>query len=291
MGTEALPDLDGIDPGLRDGSEPDARSAVSDSIAAWVGWLRQSGAVASVLSVSAVVAIWWVASLILNSSFILASPPSVFSRFVSLATTPSDLEIWPNTAASLTRVLIGWGSGSILGIVVGAAMASNAAIRGALDPLIELGRPLPPLAFAPLLIIWFGIGELPKDIILFAVGFPILAIATRSAILGVDRTWVRAAQTLGASPMYILARVVIPGALPGILTAVRLASGLTWSTLIAAEIIASTEGLGWLIIEAGRYLDTEAVFVGIVVIGALAFTMDRILRLMENALVPWRGMQ
>ena len=149
----------------------------------------------------------------------------------------------------------------------------------------------PPLAFAPLLIVWFGIGELPKDLILYFASFPVVAIATSAAILGIDRTWIMAAQTLGASRTYIVTRVIVPAALPGILTGVRLASGLAWGTLIAAEIIASTQGLGWMIIQAGRYLDVQAIFVGIIAIGFLAFTMDRVLRMFESHLVPWRGRQ
>jgi ABC-type nitrate/sulfonate/bicarbonate transport system permease component len=219
----------------------------------------------------------------------MPTPPDVLGRFITLATTDSQLALARNVEASATRVLVGWGSGVVLGVAVGAAMASNRWIRGALDPVIELVRPIPPLAFAPLLIVWFGIGELPKDLILFFSSFPILAIATVSAIHSIDRTWKEVAQTLGASDLYILRRVVIMGALPGIFTGMRLASGITWGTLIAAEIIASTQGLGWMIIQAGRYLDTAAVFVGIVVIGTLAFAMDRLIRTLEQIFVPWRG--
>jgi taurine transport system permease protein len=252
-------------------------------------YMRRSSIPATVLSLAAVLLLWWSYSLALKSAVLMPSPPAVMARLVRLITTSSDLALGGNVWASLRRVLIGWGAGVSMGVIVGASMASNQWIRGALDPLIELVRPIPPLAFAPLLIVWFGIGELPKDLILFYASFPILAIATASAILGVDRTWKLAAQTLGASPAYILRRVIIPAALPGILTGVRIASGITWGTLIAAEIIASTQGLGWMIIQAGRYLDVEAIFVGIIVIGTLAFLMDRLLRLFEHVLVPWRG--
>jgi ABC-type nitrate/sulfonate/bicarbonate transport system permease component len=232
---------------------------------------------------------WWVGALLIADQNVLPTPGSVASRFGELATDGGQSSLTKNAWASLRRILIGWGGGVLAGIAVGTAMASNRWIRGVLDPLIELARPIPPLAFAPLLVIWFGIGELPKVLILAFVAFPIVAISTVASIRGIDENWTRAAETLGARRMYVLRRVTIPAALPGILVSVRLANGLSWGTLVAAEIIASTSGLGWLILQAGRFLDAKTIFVGIVTIGILAFVTDRILRWVENLLVPWRG--
>lgn len=244
---------------------------------------------AMIASLVAVVVFWEAYALVINNALLVPYPQDVARKLFVLLTSNSDFGLASNSLTSLLRIFVGWGSGVGAGIVVGAAMASNRWIRMAMDPLIELGRPIPPLAFAPLLIVWFGIGELPKDLILFFSAFPVVAIATVSSFLGVDETWRQAAQTLGASPMYILRRITIRAALPGILTGMRIASGTSWGSLVAAEIIASTQGLGWMILQAGRYLDTDTIFVGIIVIGGLAFSMDRLIRIAESRLVPWRG--
>lgn len=233
--------------------------------------------------------VWWLGALLIHDANVLPSPGSVASRFGDLLTADSPNALPRNAWASLLRILLGWGGGVIAGIIVGVAMASNRWIRSVLDPLIELGRPIPPLAFAPLLVIWFGIGELPKVLVLAFVTFPVVTISTVAAIQGIDPNWTRAAETLGASRLYVLRRVTVPAALPGILVSIRLANGLSWGTLVAAEIIASTSGLGWLILNSGRFLETKTVFVGIIAIGFLAFITDRILRGVEAMLVPWRG--
>lgn len=232
---------------------------------------------------------WWILALLIDDSVVMPDPSAVFTRFSELISTEGRNALPSNAWASLARILVGWGGGVLLGIATGVAMASSRWARGVLDPLIEMARPIPPLAFAPLLVIWFGIGELPKYLVLGFVAFPVVAISTLASIRGIDETWTRVAQTLGANRRYVLRRVTIPAALPGILISIRLANGLCWGTLVAAEIIASTSGLGWLIVQAGRYLDTPTIFVGIITIAALALITDRMLRWAEDRLVPWRG--
>lgn len=235
-----------------------------------------------------VVAVWTVVAVVLGNPIVLPTPVAVAQRFGELVG-GGEPSLMNNALISLRRVFLGWAAGCLAGVVVGAAMASSRWTRGILDPIIELGRPIPPLALVPLLVIWFGIGELPKILVLMFAAFPIVTISTVAAIRGVPEDWRRAAETLGASPFYVLRHVTIPAALPGIFVAARLTNGLCWTTLVAAEIIASTAGLGWMILQAGRFLDTPTVFVGIIMIGALAFATDRLLRLMETRLVPWHG--
>jgi taurine transport system permease protein len=296
-----LPNEGGSDPVaveqqlLAEGDRDDSR--LDDGVDRKPGYGRMQGRIlrssftASVLSLLGVIAIWWVASLIEHDPFVIPSPPRVADRFGQLVASGGNLELAKNVLASVVRVLVGWGAGSAMGILVGVAMASRKWVRGALEPVIEMIRPMPALALIPLLVIWFGLGELPKYVIIWFTTFPVVTISTTSAIRGIDRTWIQAAQTLGASRLYIVVRVIVPGALPGILTGIRLASGIAWGTLVAAEIIGSTQGLGWLILQAQQFLDTEAVFVGIIVIGALALLMDRLLRLAEHYLIPWQGMR
>lgn len=244
---------------------------------------------ATVLSLAFVALVWWIASLLYAAPSILPSPAAALGRLVELLGDGGRYSVVDNALVSLRRVLIGWSLAVCLGVAVGSAMASNRWIGNLFDPLIEMGRPIPPLAFTPLLIIWFGIGELPKVLLIAFPAFFATAIATVSAFRGVNENWRRAARSMGASRWYLLRRVTIPASLPGILVGVRIGSGMAWGTLVAAELIASTSGMGWMILQAGRYLDTQTIFAGIIVIGALAYLMDRVLRLLERVVVPWRG--
>jgi taurine transport system permease protein len=168
-------------------------------------------------------------------------------------------------------------------------MASNEYIRALIDPLIELARPIPPLAYVPLLVVWFGIGETSKLILIWAATFPVMVISTIAGIRGVDRSWRRTAVTLGASPVQLVTKVILPAAIPEIMTGARIASGLAWGTLVAAEIVAANSGLGYMILQASQFLQTGTIFVGIITIGLLAFALDRSLRALERRLAPWKG--
>ncbi len=233
---------------------------------------------------------WALAALLINDQNTLPTPGTVVSRFFDLLSKgPGGPTLTTNILTSLRRILLGWGIGVIGGVAIGTAMAVNRWLRLLIEPVVEIARPIPPLALIPLLIIWFGIGESPKIIILVFATLPVVLIATVSAIRGVDQNWDRAAQTLGASRWQRVWRVTVRGALPEILVGIRIGQGLAWGTLIAAEIIASTAGLGYMILQAGTYLDTPTVFVGVIVIGLLAYLIDRLLRVAEHVLVPWKG--
>jgi taurine transport system permease protein len=137
--------------------------------------------------------------------------------------------------------------------------------------------------------VWFGIGETSKLILIWAATFPVMVISTVAGIRGVDVSWRRTAVTLGASPLQLVTRVILPAAIPEIVTGARIASGLAWGTLVAAEIIAASSGLGYMILQASQFLETSTIFVGIITIGFLAFVLDRLLRAVERRLAPWKG--
>jgi taurine transport system permease protein len=238
-----------------------------------------------------VIGLWWLAAVaIINDSTILPTPDAVARQFWMLATSGSGAQsLWVNLKASLVRVALGWGLGVVTGIVMGVLMASNEYIRALIDPLIELARPIPPLAYVPLLVVWFGIGETSKLILIWAATFPVMVISTVAGIRGVDRSWRRTAVTLGASPVQLITKVILPAAIPEIMTGARIASGLAWGTLVAAEIVAANSGLGYMILQASQFLQTSTIFVGIITIGLLAFALDRSLRALERRLAPWKG--
>jgi taurine transport system permease protein len=243
-------------------------------------------------SIACAIGLWWlIAIVIIRDPLLLPTPRSVFGNLLHLMNTRGSFNLWSNIWASVKRVLIGWIIGVTAGISVGVLMALDRRIAALFDPLVEFGRPIPPLAYAPLLVVWLGIGETSKVVVLILAALPVMIISTVSAIHNVNESWKRAARTLGASPFYLTTRVIIPAALPEIFTAMRISNGLVWGTLIAAEIIASSSGLGWMILQASRYLETETVIAGIVVIGTLAFLADQVLRRIQARLIPWKGRQ
>ena len=160
---------------------------------------------------------------------------------------------------------------------------------GILDPLIEFYRPLPPLAYLPLMIIWFGIGEVSKVLLIVLACFAPVALATRSGVLSASADQINAARALGASRAQVLRYVVLPAALPEILIGLRIGMGVGWTTLVAAEMVAAQAGLGQLVLNASNFLRTDVVVMGILLIGLFATVFEVGLRRLERVLVPWKG--
>jgi taurine transport system permease protein len=157
------------------------------------------------------------------------------------------------------------------------------------DPFIEFLRPLPQLGYLVLLIVWFGIGETSRIVLLFLAALPVAAVAARSGVRNVSRQRIQVARSLGASEWHIFRHVIFPSALEEIFTGARLAIGIVYGTLIAAEIIAGSTGIGWMILDAGRFLRSDYVFVGIALIGLLGLALDRLLLAVQARTVHWSG--
>jgi taurine transport system permease protein len=190
---------------------------------------------------------------------------------------------------SLLRVGAGFLTGALAGTVLGLAMGVSRRLDAAAAPFVEFLRPLPQLAYLVLLIVWLGIGESSKITMLFLAALPVAAIAARDGVRNIPGERVRMAQALGASPRQVFWHVVAPSALPEILTGARLALGIVYGTLIASEIIAGSNGIGWMILDAGRFLRSDYAFVGILVIGLTGILIDRMLLLLERRVVHWAG--
>jgi len=161
--------------------------------------------------------------------------------------------------------------------------------RGVFDPPLEFYRPLPPLAYLPLIVIWFGIEETAKIVLIYLACFAPLAMAARAGVRSVTIEQINAAYSMGASKWQVIMHVVMPAALPEILTGMRIAIGFGWTTLVAAEMVAATAGLGQMVLNASNFLRTDVVIMGIVVIGVVAYLFDLLMRRIERALVPWKG--
>ncbi len=245
---------------------------------------------ATFVTLLALFAGWWLAShLGLVSPVFLPTPEAVARQFVLVARDGFvDATLLQHLGASLGRVVVALLAAAITAIPVGLAIGLSPVTRGIFDPLIEFYRPIPPLAYLSLIIIWFGIGELAKIILIYLAVFAPVAIATAAGVKGVPKDRVNAARALGAGRLQVVWLVVLPNALPEILTGLRIGLGVGWSTLVAAELVAATRGLGFMVQSAANFLVTDVVIMGILTIAAIALALELLLRLAERLLVPWK---
>ena len=234
-----------------------------------------------VVSVAAGLALWELVSRRYTPLF-LPSPGETWTAAKELWRDGTWLDA---VVASARRILIGWGLGLVVGVPVGLLMGRITLVRRLLDPYIEFFRFIPPIAFVTLAVIWLGIGESSKVVLIFYTSVFIVTINTIAGVLSVDDSKLRAAASLGAGRTQILAFVVFPATIPYMVTAARLAMGNSFLTIVAAEIVAAQEGLGALIWNARNYGRTEWVFVGIFTLGVMGFLFDRVLRIAARRLL------
>ena len=190
---------------------------------------------------------------------------------------------------SFLRVFMGLMLGVIFGVPLGIFMGLNRFAKGFFDPLVELYRPVPPLAWAPLVITVFGIDNLGKVFLLFMVSFSIMIISARAGASGTQLSKIHAAHSLGASRWQILRHVIFPNSLPEILTGIRVAVGMCWGTLVAAEFLAGTTGIGFVENVARKYMQYEVIWITIFVMGMLGLLFDITLRKIIDKTTPWHG--
>ncbi len=220
----------------------------------------------------------------------LPAPEEVWTRTLQIASEGfRNFTLLEHLGFSLFRVVVGFLLGAIVGIPLGYAMGLSNWFRGWFDPIVEFMRPVPPLALIPLVIIWAGIGETGKIILLFLAALWIMAIAARSGVSGVKISKVHAAYSLGASKAQIMRYVIIPNSLPEIFTGARVAMGVCWGTVVAAELVAAEQGAGMMIMTASKFQNTDIVIMGIILIGVIGFGIDMLMRAAEKFLVPWKG--
>ena len=208
-------------------------------------------------------------------------PPRILKRKI--------LKPWKHSWISIFRVFAAFLASCLTAIPIGLAMGMSRVFRGIFDPPIEFYRPIPPLAYLPLIIIWFGIGESAKILLIYLACFAPMALSTRAGVRSVSIEQIHAAYSLGATHAQVIRYVVLPAALPEILTGMRIGIGFGWTTLVAAEMVAAAAGLGYMILNASEFLVTDVVVMGIIVIGLIALLSDLLMRTIERKLVPWKG--
>ncbi|CAK7259964.1 MULTISPECIES: ABC transporter permease subunit [unclassified Shinella] len=246
-------------------------------------------AVISAITIGVIIAAWGLASAYaLVSPVFLPSPRQVVLALYNLVVTGFvDATLAEHVGASLYRIFGALIASILIGIPAGIAIGTSRLGRGILDPIVEFLRPLPPLAYLPLIIIWVGIGEASKITVIALSMLPSIILSTSAGVRGVSKDHVNAARSLGASRRQVLREVVLPSAVPSILTGVRIALGAGWTTLVAAELVAATSGIGFMIQSAAQFLVTDIVIAGIVVIALIAILLEYVARQIERRLVPW----
>ncbi|MEO8081095.1 MAG: ABC transporter permease [Caldimonas sp.] len=232
-----------------------------------------------------IIALWYAirASGLVNPALVPA-PHAVLQRFLSLAQGRLPLDMWMSTQ----RVVVGVALGIVVAVPVGFCLGWYRSVRSFIDPVINFFRALPPIALIPLVIVYFGIGEIAKTVILFYASFFAGVIVMYEGIAQISPLYVRVARTLGASDLEIFAKVIVPLTVPHILTSIRVALGVAWATLVASELIAAQQGLGALIQDASAFFQLDIVYVGIICIGLIALVMDLLLRMASRRLVAWQ---
>ncbi|MER6013889.1 ABC transporter permease [Streptomyces bluensis] len=229
------------------------------------------------------------------SETLVPPPATVWDAFIEVSTAHDGVRGYNGTyliehlAISLRRIGIGAGVGIVLGVLFGLLMGSVGWLRSVFEPWITFLRTLPPLAYFSLLIVWLGINEEPKITLLAVAAFPPVAVSTTAAVVAAPRSLLEAARALGASRWDVVKDVVIPSALPETFTGIRLAVGVAYSSLVAAELVNGLPGIGGMVKDAANYNNTPVVIVGIVAIGVSGLIIDGLLLRLERAVVPWRG--
>lgn len=245
----------------------------------------------SLITTIALIALWFLAtSTGWVKPLFLPSPFAVYDKFISAMTDGvANSTLAQHAMASLTRVFSAFFLACVTAVPIGILMGVNRYARGIFDPPIEFYRPLPPLAYLPLIIIWFGIGEFPKILLIYLAIFAPMAIAARAGVRSVSIEQIHAAYAMGGTRMQIVWHVILKAAMPEIFTGLRIGIGVGWTTLVAAEMVAADRGLGFMVLNAAQFLASDIVIMGIIVIGVFAFAFDLLVRYVEKFAIPWKG--
>ena len=220
----------------------------------------------------------------------LPSPLTVMKTFMRLADKGyQGYTLMHHFLISLMRFGVAFGICVLVGVPIGLLMGMSSGVRAVLDPPIEITRPIPKLALLPLFIIWFGIGELSKTIVIIAALFPLISISAMQAVRTVSVRKIQAAQSLGATRATIFRRVLLPASLPGIFTGLRVSVGIGVTMLVGAEMVATSDGIAWMALTAADFVQTDIVLVGVLIMAALGYSLDLMFRAIEQRIVHWAG--
>jgi len=252
--------------------------------------IGNSMAISVVTSVTLIFLWWFVTNMGWIKPLFLPTPEAVLKKFVSVWSEDfGGSTLWGHSKASLFRVFTAFFLACVTAIPVGIGMGVNRVFRGIFDPPIEFYRPIPPLGYLPLTIIWLGIEDLQKITLIYLAIFAPMALNARSGVRSVTIEQIQMAYSLGATRAQVIWHVILKGAMPEILTGMRIGIGFGWTTLVAAEMVAAEAGIGHMVLSAAEFLVTDVVIMGIFVIGFIAYMFDLLMRFIEKKVVPWKG--
>lgn len=242
-------------------------------------------------TVAAILAAWFLVTASgLFSETIIPSPGSVAESFLSVITKGyKGRSLFEHLAASMGRLLTAYLLVVVTAVPLGLLSGYNSRIRAVLEPVVEFYRPLPPLAYYTILVLWMGIGESSKLALLYLAGFAPVYISCAAGVMRLKEDYINGARTLGADKWQIFFYVVFPAALADVFTGLRTALGVEYTTLVAAEMVAATAGMGWLVLDASNYLRSDTVFMGVIIMGITGILLDKIIRAVEHKIVHWKG--
>lgn len=221
---------------------------------------------------------------------LIPSPKSVFTAFIDIMQNGyKNYTLLQHLGASMERIIIAFFWSVITAVPLGLASGYNSKIRAIFEPIIEFYRPLPPLAYYTLLVLWMGIDNESKIALLFLASFAPIYISCVSAVIKIKQDYINSAYTIGASKGQIFFFVIFPSCLPDIFVGLRTALGVAYTTLVSAEMVAAKSGIGWMVLDASRYLRSDIIFLGIIIMGITGILLDRGIRFIEHKIVPWEG--
>jgi taurine transport system permease protein len=259
-------------------------------------WTRWRDPLIRVVVFVVIIAIWWfLAWLEIWNPIFVPKPTSVWDQLIKTSTEHDGIRgysgtlLWEHLWASIRRILQGAAVAILVGIPLGLLIGLSRPARTVLDPPLTFIRSLPPLAYFSLLVIWFGIDETPKVVLLFLAALPPIVLATSDAVRNVSEDRVLALRTLGAKRMQVVRHGVFPMVLPEVMTGIRVAVAFAFTTMVAAETINGLPGIGGMVRDAQRFNQSDVVILGIIIIGLCGVILDGTLLLIDRLLVPWRG--
>ncbi len=224
------------------------------------------------------------------SETIIPSITSVAEAFTKIVSDGyKGYSLWQHLATSMRRLLIAYGLVVVTAVPLGLLSGYNSKVRAIFEPIIEFYRPLPPLAYYTILVLWMGIGESSKLTLLYLAGFAPVYISCVSGVVRINNDYINGAYTLGANKKQIFFHVIFPAALTDVFTGLRTALGVEYTTLVAAEMVAATAGIGWLVLDASNYLRSDIVFMGVILMGITGILLDKLIRILEHKIVHWKG--
>lgn len=219
------------------------------------------------------------------SEIFLPTPVAVVKRLIEMH---QDGSLWLSCWESTRRVVVGWFWSVVFALPIGMLMANSRKFSAFIQPIIEFARYLPVVALVPLTLLYMGIDESQKYMIIFLGTFFQLVLMVCDTVSGVDKNMINAAKTLGAGKWQIYKEVIFPASLPGLMDDFRMTIGWAWTYLVVAEMVAASNGLGYMILRSQRYLATDTIFGGLIMIGLIGLVTDWIFRLLSRIVAPWQ---